>query len=114
MSAKPKGCAPLVRIAQIRVDKQLEQYREVSRQIVQDSVAQEPGVLAFYAVEQRDVPGSFFVVEVYRDDEAYQAHLQTLWFQRYKSTVAGMVQSLELMDTDVVAMATKPFNPDQT
>jgi len=127
MSAKPpatdpmpqvdhgdKALAPLIRIAQIQVDpKQLEQYREASRRIVEDSVAQESGILAFYALERRDVPGSFFVVEIYCDDEAYRAHLETQSFQHYKSTVVGMVQSLELIDTDVVALATKPFSLDQ-
>ncbi len=59
------------------------------------------------------MPGSFFVVEIYCDDEAYRAHLETQSFQHYKSTVVGMVQSLELIDTDVVALATKPFSLDQ-
>lgn len=126
MSAKPdatelmaqaepghKGCAPLIRIAKIQVDqKQLEQYRDASKRIVEESVAQEPGVLAFYALEQSDVPGSFFVVEIYRDNEAYKAHLETESFRHYKAEVAGIVQSLELIDLDVVALATKPFRLD--
>ncbi len=64
MSAKPpatdpmpqvdhgdKALAPLIRIAQIQVDpKQLEQYREASRRIVEDSVAQEPGIPGFLRI----------------------------------------------------------------
>lgn len=108
-----KGSAPLIRVAQIQVDpKQLEQYRDASRRIVEESVAQEPGVLAFYALERRDVPGKFFVVEIYRDDRAYQSHLQTQSFRNYKAAVAGIVQSLELIDVDVVALATKPLDRD--
>ncbi|MEO8488197.1 putative quinol monooxygenase [Pseudomonas sp.] len=108
-----KGHSPLIRVAQIQVNpEQLEQYRDASRRIVEDSVAQEPGVLAFYALERRDVRGGFFVVEIYRDDEAYQAHLETQSFRHYKAAVEGIVQSLELIDIDVVALATKPFNLD--
>jgi quinol monooxygenase YgiN len=108
-----KGCLPLIRVALIQVKPEhLEQYRDASRRIVEDSVAQEPGVLAFYALEQRDVQGSFFVVEIYSDDEAYQAHLETQSFKHYKAVVESMVQSLELIDIDVVALATKPFNLD--
>ncbi|MCD5996340.1 antibiotic biosynthesis monooxygenase [Pseudomonas sp. CDFA 602] len=108
-----KGRALLIRIAQIQVDpKQLEQYRDASRRMVEESVAQEPGVLAFYALERRDVPGGFFVVEIYRDEEGYQSHLKTQSFRQYKAAVAGSVQSLELIDVDVVALATKPSDHD--
>ncbi|KTB71328.1 MULTISPECIES: putative quinol monooxygenase [Pseudomonas] len=106
-----KRRTPLIRIAQIQVDpNQLEQYRDASKHIVEESVTQEPGVLAFYALERRDLPGSFFVVEIYRDDQAYQSHLETESFRRYKTTVGGIVQSLELIDVNVVAIATKPLN----
>ncbi|WP_080270263.1 putative quinol monooxygenase [Pseudomonas syringae USA007] len=106
-----KGRMPLIRIAQIQVDPdQLEQYRDASRHIVEESVAQEQGVLAFYALERRDLPGGFFVVEIYRDDQAYLSHLETESFRHYKAAVGGIVQSLELIDVDVVALATKPLN----
>lgn len=69
------------------------------------SVAQESGIMAFYALERRDAPGSFFIVEIYRDQQAYEAHLETEWFRSYKAEVAGIVQSLELIDLDVIAIA---------
>ncbi|GFM89438.1 hypothetical protein PSCICO_48370 [Pseudomonas cichorii] len=62
-------------------------------------------MIAFYALEVREVPGRFFVVEVYQDAEAYCAHLDSPHFKTYKSTVAHMVQSLELIETDVVAIS---------
>ncbi|MDO7929306.1 putative quinol monooxygenase [Pseudomonas sp. KFB-139] len=102
----PPGRPPLVRIARIEVDPaKLDEYRTASRKIVEAAGALEPGVIAFYALEVREVPGRFFVVEVYQDAEAYCAHLDSPHFKTYKSTVAHMVQSLELIETDVVAIS---------
>ncbi|MCV4285024.1 putative quinol monooxygenase [Pseudomonas capsici] len=102
----PPGHSPLVRIARIEVDPAtLDEYRTASRKVVEAAGALEPGVIAFYALEVREVPGRFFVVEVYQDAESYRAHLDSSHFKAYKSTVAQMVQSLELIETDVVAIA---------
>ena len=39
------------------------------------AVRQEPGNLVFEAHRKHDEPSSFFVYEVYADDEAFNAHL---------------------------------------
>src|SRR5262245_56855383 len=100
--------APLIRIAQTAVDPaQLDGYRAASREIVAASVAEEPGVLAFYAVEPKDDPGQVMVIEVYRDEAAYRAHLEAPHFRKYKAAVAGMVTSLRLIETVPIAFGAK-------
>ena len=39
--------------------------------------------------------------------EAYQSHIQTTHFKKYKETVKNMVMSLELIDTELVAKIQK-------
>jgi len=47
------------------------------------------------------------VFEIYRDREAYLAHLQAPHFLRYKATVDKMVRSLKLVPVDPVMLGTK-------
>ena len=48
------------------------------------------------------------VFEVYRDASAYQAHLQTPHFKKFRDTTNAMVTSRKLMDATPVSLATKP------
>ena len=41
-------------------------------------------------------------MEVYANLEAYQSHILTPHFKKYKDTVKNMVLSLELIDTELV------------
>jgi quinol monooxygenase YgiN len=103
-----QASGPLVRIAQIEVDPaQLDGYRAASRAIVEASVAEEPGVLAFYAVEPNGIPGQVWVMEIYRCEAAYRAHLETPHFKTYKAAVAAMVNSLRLVETTLIAFGAK-------
>lgn len=98
----------MVRIAKIIVDSsQLENYRAALKENVEASVGKEPGVIMLYAVHDKDKPTHVTVFEIYADEDAYKAHLQTAHFKKYKSTVAGMVTSLELTDVVPIASASK-------
>ncbi|KQQ78167.1 hypothetical protein ASF73_04750 [Xanthomonas sp. Leaf131] len=104
-SADDRHGATIVRVARIAVDPgRLEAYRHASRRLIDAVAMHEPGVLALYALETHEVLGNFLVVEVYRDDAAYHAHLQTAHFKAYKSAVAPLVRSLALSETTIVAM----------
>ncbi|MGA1809276.1 carboxymuconolactone decarboxylase family protein [Sphingobium sp. WW5] len=71
------------------------------------SVAQEPGVLSLSAVAIAGKPASIRLLEVYASDAAYQAHLKTPHFLKYKQGTADMVQSLRLIETEPVMLCAK-------
>lgn len=48
------------------------------------------------------------ILEVYANQAAYEAHLQTPHFLKYKEGVAGMVTSLTLIEVEPVMMRSKP------
>ena len=48
------------------------------------------------------------VFEIYRDPAAYQAHVQTAHFQRFRATTDAMVRSRKVLDAVPVSLATKP------
>ena len=55
----------------------------------------------------KDNPSQITVFEIYRDREAYLAHLQAPHFLKYKATVEKMVQSLKLIPVDPVVLGSQ-------
>jgi len=100
---------PYMRIAKIVVDSsQLENYKAALKEGIEAAVRLEPGVLSLNAVYERANPTHITVFEIYADMEAYQLHIQTPHFKKYKTTVNDMVKALELVDVVPIALATKP------
>jgi quinol monooxygenase YgiN len=99
---------PYVRVAELEVDPaQLEVYKAAAKEIIENSVRLEPGVLALYSVSDKDNPAHVTVFEIYADSHAYMAHLETPHFKRYKATTQDMVRSLKLRDTVPIALSAK-------
>ena len=99
---------PMVRIARIVVDSaRLTEYRAALKEGIETAVRVEPGVLTLFAVYDKDHPTHVTVMEVYADEVAYHAHLQTPHFIKYKETTKDMVKSLELVDAIPIGLETK-------
>lgn len=100
---------PYVRIAKIVVDTaQLDNYKAALKEHAEAAVSKEPGVLTLYAVCDKEHPANVTVFEIYASVSAYQAHIQTPHFLKYKNTVKDMVKSLVLTDVVPIALETKP------
>lgn len=67
----------------------------------------EPGVLMLYAVADKKNPTHITVMERYASEMAYQAHLKSPHFLKYKATVKDMVKSLELVESTPLALEAK-------
>lgn len=90
----------LVRLARLVIDStQLENYKAALKEEIEASVRIEPGVLTLYAVSEKDHPTRMTILEIYKDTQAYQAHLLTPHFIKYKTSTRDMVRSLELVET---------------
>lgn len=99
----------MIRVARIVVDSaQLENYKAALKEGIETAVRVEPGVLSLNAVYDKARPTHVTVFEVYADTEAYQFHIQTAHFKKYKTSTLPMVKYLELIDVEPIAMASKP------
>jgi quinol monooxygenase YgiN len=99
---------PYVRIAKIVVDSaQLENYKEQLTMGMKTAIRIEPGVLSMYAVYDNLQPTHITILETYSSKEAYQSHIQTDHFKKYKSGTLNMVKSLELVDVTPIEYAIK-------
>ena len=99
---------PYVRVAEIEVDPaQLDAYKEALRRQIDTALRVERGVLALHAVADKDDPAQVLVFEIYADENAYRAHLETPHFNAYKAVTNEMVRSLKLRDTLPIALGAK-------
>ena len=67
----------------------------------------EPGVLTLYAVSVRDNPSQVRIFETYSDVNAYNSHVRTTHFQKYKAGTQHMVKSLRLIETNPILLGVK-------
>jgi len=96
-SVQPRN--PMVRLAKLVVDStHLENYNDLLKEEIEASVRLEPGVLTLYAVAEKKDSTHITILEIYADTVAYQAHLLTPHFIKYKNETKDMVKSLELIE----------------
>jgi quinol monooxygenase YgiN len=100
---------PYVRLAELEIDPgQMERFNAAIREGVTTAVRVEPGVLALYAVTEKDHPNRVRVFEMYKDEAAYQKHLQTPHFRKFRDTTNKMVKSRTLLDGVPIVLEAKP------
>ena len=89
----------LVRIAEIEIyPEHLEAYLAAATEIQQKSLAEEPGVLCLFSTQMKEDSTQFRILEIYDSQQAYQQHIHTAHFQKYKQGTLHMVKSLKLQD----------------
>ncbi len=93
----------LIRIAEIEVRSEyLNDYMEIGKEIAQTSMEKENGVICLLPLQSKDNPTHFRILEIYRNATAYQNHITTEHFLKYKQLSVDMVKSLELIDMQSV------------
>lgn len=98
----------MYRIAKIKIDPtQLAKYTLALKEQMNTAIKLEPGVLSYNVVADKKDATQITILEVYASPEAYQSHIATPHFKKYKETVKNMVLSLELIDTELVARVQK-------
>lgn len=99
----------MIRIAEIEIQPgYLEEYKAILQEESNASVRLEPGVISIYPMYQKDNPGLVRILEIYASKEAYELHLTTPHFQKYKTTTLSMVKSLKLIDMEAVDAEAMP------
>jgi len=108
LESKGQDAKRIYRIAKIKVDpKQLGKYKLALQEQMNAAIKLESGVLSYTAVADKKDTSLITILEVYASTEAYQSHILTPHFKKYKEAVKDMVLSLELIDTDLIVSAKK-------
>lgn len=91
----------MVRISEIEIIPEfLEEYNSILKEEASASIKLEKGVIAIFPMYQKENPTQIRIVEIYANKEAYQFHLQTPHFLKYKTSTLKMVKSLKLIDME--------------
>lgn len=112
LDKQPRMCAKepmtadgIVRLSKIEVYPQhLDEYMKYATEVGEVSLRTEPGVLTMYAVGEKENPCKITILETYASREAYEKHIASKHFQKYKQGTLHMVKSLVLSDQ-------MPLNP---
>ena len=112
MCAKlPMEADGMVRLSKIEVyPEHLEEYMKYAAEVGEVSLRTEPGVLTMYAVSEKDNPCHVTILETYANREAYEKHIASPHFRKYKEGTLHMVKSLTLSDQTPVNPANRITN----
>jgi quinol monooxygenase YgiN len=93
----------MIRISEIEIDSSnLEEYNTILQIESKASVQKEPGVIAIFPMYQKQNPTQIRILEIYADKSAYENHIKSPHFQKYKTSTLKMVNSLELIDMNSI------------
>ena len=96
----------IVRIAEIEVFPQyLEEYLAFANEVDRLSIEREPGVICLFPMQSAEDSTKIRILEIYASEEAYQLHLKTPHFQKYK-------QGTLHMEKDLTLPTMKPLDPE--
>ena len=87
----------IVRLAEIEVyPEYLKEYLKFANEVDRLSVEREPGVVCLFPMQSAEDSTQIRILEIYASEEAYQSHIKTEHFLKYKQGTIHMVKSLKL------------------
>ena len=108
---EPMTTDGIVRLSKIEVYPQyLDKYINYATEVGEISLRNEPGVLTMYAIGEKENPCNITILETYANHAAYEKHIASEHFQRYKLETLHMVKSLILSDQTPLNPANKLNN----
>ena len=108
---KPMTADGIVRLSKIEVYLQhLDEYMKYATEVGEISLRTEPGVLTMYAVGEKENPCMITILETYASKAAYEKHIASEHFQKYKQGTLHMVKSLVLSDQTPLNQANRINN----
>ncbi len=89
----------LYRLAEIEVHPQyLKEYLAAAAEIQKASLAEESGVVCLFPTQTKEDSTQIRILEIYASQQAYEHHIKTVHFQKYKQGTLHMVKHLKLQD----------------
>ncbi|MDD2967371.1 MAG: putative quinol monooxygenase [Desulfovibrionaceae bacterium] len=101
-----------IRIAQLHIKAdQLDAFTAAVKEGMEAALRLEPGVVAIYAVADKNDPTKLMFFEMYVDEKAYQTHRDTPHFQKYFHATKDMIADRVLLEAIPVELRDKHNTP---
>ena len=81
--------------------------RLASRDEMLPGIRKEPGVVVMYAVNSKQDPTNVSILEVYSNRIAYEKHLTTSHYLKYKGRSNDMIKTVEFIDVRPILLGSK-------
>lgn len=108
---EPMAADGIIRLSRVEVHPQyLDEYLKYVSEVGEVSLLTEPGVLTMYAVSEKGRPNVVTILETYASKAAYEKHIASPHFRKYKQGTLHMVKSLQLLDQTSVNPASRITN----
>ena len=99
----------MIRVAELEIyPEYLNEYQTILKEEAEASIRLEAGVISIFPMYTKDNPNEIKILEIYKDKDAYELHLQTPHFIHYKTNTLKMVKSLNLVDMESIDKETMP------
>lgn len=99
-----------IRIAELEIDANyIEEYTSILKEEAAKSIELEDGVICIFPMYEKENPNLIRLLEIYKNEDAYQSHLKTPHFLHYKKTTLPMVKSLKLIDMSTIDAESIPL-----
>jgi quinol monooxygenase YgiN len=93
----------MIRISEIEIDSSyLQEYKNILQIEAKASVQKESGVVAIFPMYQKENPTQIRILEIYSNKSAYENHIKSPHFLKYKASTLKMVKSLKLIDMNSI------------
>jgi quinol monooxygenase YgiN len=97
-----------VLVVELEIDPaQIEPFKTAIKENGETAVRAEPGCLSFNAVFEKDNPTRVRLFEIYQNEDAFKAHLETPHFKKYAETTKDMVKSRKRIDNLPITLNVK-------
>ena len=95
----PHANTMLYRLAEIEVHPQyLKEYLAAAAEIQKASLTEEPGVVCLFPTQTKEDSCQIRILGIYASQQAYEHHIKTAHFLKYKQGTLHMVKHLKLQD----------------
>jgi len=99
----------MIRLSELEIDPTyFEEYIAILKEESEASIRLESGVISIYPMFQKETPTEIRILEIYANKAAYESHLRTPHFKKYKTTTLNMVKALRLIDMEAIDEASMP------
>jgi quinol monooxygenase YgiN len=98
-----------IRLIKIELESNgVENFNKLGNTVMLPGIKEEPGILVMFVVAEKENPTRVSILEVYEDLAAYNKHIETRHYLKYKKGAKSLVKSLKFIDVDPILLGSKP------
>ena len=89
----------MVHLVKIIVDpSKIEEYKKILKEEIEISLNVESDVHVLYAISDNARPNEFTILEIYKDQQAYDKHFNSVQLQKYFADTTEIVKNIEVIE----------------